>query len=351
METFQFDVEETDIFVYIGNIDRDGYSALSNEIANLQNRKPKALICMTTFGGNPDAGYRIGRCLQHYYPKQVAFFVPSVCKSSGTLSAIAANSLIIGNQGELGPLDIQLRKTDEIGEQSSGLDIFKAIHFLEDRVSKQFIQYLGDIRYGSGVSTRLSADIAAKLVQSVIEPIANQIDPFKIGEHQRAIGIAQKYGELLNEMTKSLKKDDSLGMLISGYPSHSFVIDRKEAEKLFSNVFKPCSNLLDTLKDCLPFCLNLNIVGSKQLVCYFPVDENKQREDSQTDTLSEQQNSSTIDNGSPSKEDISYENPETDNSSKQSISDTTDNSSSDTRRSENTTRTESSTRRNKQKRT
>lgn len=269
MEIFNFNEEVVDIFVYIGEINREGYSHLSQKIAELKNRKEKALICMATLGGDPDAGYRIGRCLQHYYPKQVSLFAPSLCKSSGTLTAIAANNLIIGNQGELGPLDIQLRKADEIGEQSSGLDIFKAINFLEDRVVEQFAQYLGAIRFGSGVSTKLSADIAAKLVQSVIEPIASQIDPIKIGEHQRAIGIAQKYGELLNEMTNSLK-ERGLGTLIAGYPSHGFVIDRKEAEKLFNTVSKPCDKLTEILNPILPVCFEFRRLGNKPFVTHFP---------------------------------------------------------------------------------
>lgn len=294
MENFNFNEETTDIFVYIGEISREGYSHLSQKIAELKNRKEKALICMATLGGDPDAGYRIGRCLQHYYPEQVSLFAPSLCKSSGTLTAIAANNLIIGNQGELGPLDIQLRKADEIGEQSSGLDIFKAINFLEDRVVEQFAQYLGAIRFGSGVSTKLSADIAAKLVQSVIEPIASQIDPIKIGEHQRAIGIAQKYGELLNEMTKSLK-DRGLGTLIAGYPSHSFVIDRKEAEKLFNTVFKPCDKLISVLNPILPVCFELRRLGNKPVVIHFPPvkeeaeHKTKKVSKNETSTISEQQ--------------------------------------------------------------
>lgn len=346
METFQFNADETDVFFYIGSIDRDGYSKLSNEIANLPNRKHKALICMTTFGGDPDAGYRIGRCLQHYYPKQVAFFIPSLCKSSGTLAAIAANSLIIGNQGELGPLDIQLRKTDEIGEQSSGLDIFKAIDFLEDRASKQFVQYLRDIRFGSGVSTRLSADIAAKLVESIIQPIASQIDPFKIGEHQRAVGIAQKYGELLNEMTKSLK-EDSLGMLISGYPSHSFVIDRKEAEKLFNNVFKPCNRLTDFLKEFLPYCFHFNIIGSKQFISYISLDENG--ENSPVNSSSKETNFEPTGDDSIQTEEIPHEDSATDSASEQPNSDTSDSNSSDTGKSKSSTRTKSSKGRVQQK--
>lgn len=338
------------MFIYIGSIDRNGYSELSKKIAALTTRKSKALMCIATLGGDPNAGYRIGRCLQHYYPNQVAFFIPSLCKSSGTLAAIAANSLIIGNQGELGPLDIQLRKTDEIGERSSGLDIFKAINFLEDRASKQFIKYLNDIKFSSWVSTRLSADISAQLVQAIIEPIANQIDPFKIGEHQRAIDIAQKYGELLNEMTKSLKEDDSLGMLISGYPSHSFVIDRKEAEKLFSNVFKPCDNLLNLLQQYVSACLNLDFVSSEQqYVEYISLNENQEQQERPQASLSKQKNSDIADNNLPTEEGISYENSETDIQPKQSSPDTTDNSPSDTGRSKSSTGVKSPERRGKQK--
>lgn len=263
MEPFVFNPQEADVFVYIGEINRQGYAKFSQEMEMLLqggSKKNKVLLCLATFGGDPDAGYRIGRCLQHFYEKQVTLFAPGICKSSGTLTAIAANNLIIGNEGELGPLDIQLRKVEEMGELSSGLDIFKAVNFLENRVIDEFVMYLTSIRYGSGISTRLSADIAAKLVDAVIKPISSQIDPIKIGEHQRAIGIAQKYGELLNEMTDILQKD-ALATLISGYPSHGFVIDRKEAAKLFKNVFKPCANLLEYLSVIIPLCTSSPLLG------------------------------------------------------------------------------------------
>lgn len=282
MDLFQFEEDGTDLFVYIGEINRQGYATPSEGIANIhKNRKSNALLCLATFGGDPDAGYRIGRCLQHYYEGKVSVFVPSLCKSSGTLTAIAANHLIIGNQGELGPLDIQLRKTDEIGEQSSGLDIFKAVSFLENRVMDQFSQYLQTIRFGTGVSTRLSADIAAKLVQSIIQPIASQIDPIKIGEHQRAVGIAQKYGGLLNEMTKALKSD-ALHTLIAGYPSHKFVIDRKEAKKLFNKVYKPCDKLCQLFS--FPELHDFNLLGQRQPIVFRHQPEGNTQKDAENES-------------------------------------------------------------------
>ena len=247
MQQFDLDVENTNICIYSGDTNRLGYHAISESLLSLADKKDNLLLCLATYGGDPNAAYRIGRCLQHYYPQKVAIYAPSYCKSSGTLLAIAANHLIIGNQGELGPLDIQFQKRDEIFEQSSGLDIFKAVNFLEDRALMELRKYVIDIKAGTGITTKLSAEIATKLADSIIKPIACQIDPIKIGEHQRAIGIAQEYGFRLNEMTHALQPD-ALNRLVGGYPSHGFVIDRKEAAELFVEVFAPCDTMIAIFK-------------------------------------------------------------------------------------------------------
>jgi hypothetical protein len=59
-----------------------------------------------------------------------------------------------------------------------------------------------------------------------------------LGEHQRAIQIGMDYGERLNLKSNSLKSE-ALAKLVSNYPSHSFVIDRKEARELFQSVKSP----------------------------------------------------------------------------------------------------------------
>ena len=234
-------IDDTDVYVYIGDITRAGYNKLSTEIENritANKKREHVILCISTYGGDPDAGYRIGRALQHYYTGNVSVLVPSLCKSAGTLAVISADNLIIGDRGELGPLDIQLRKADEMGESSSTLDIFKAVDQLESRTLSAFRQYLTDIKYGRGISTRLSADIASELVSNLYQPIASQIDPHKIGEHQRAMGIALSHGERLTKKSNNLK-EGSLTKLIVNYPSHGFVIDRSEAKDLFNNVNCP----------------------------------------------------------------------------------------------------------------
>jgi len=226
-----------DVFLYYGGISRDGYCQLSDALEKRENKKEKVCLILVTYGGNPDAGYRIARALRHHY-KEVEILIPDVCKSAGTLLCIGANKLIFGDRGELGPLDIQLSKPDEMFENMSGLDILQALNALEAQVLKSFKNYLVDIRGGCRLKTKIAADIAAKLTDGFIAPISAKIDPVTLGEHQRAMQIAYDYGERLNDSSKSLHTK-ALGKLIASYPSHGFVIDRKEAKTLFKNVSYP----------------------------------------------------------------------------------------------------------------
>ena len=246
--TKEIDLGEYDFYFYIGPISMDGYYRLCSEIEKKQS-KPKVMLCLVTYGGDPDAGFRIGRALQHHYNGNVSIYIPNVCKSAGTLTIISAKQIIMNNQGELGPLDIQLRKDDELGVSNSGLDIFKTLDTLEERVNNEFNKYLRSVRFGQGLNTRMSADIATKLVSSIIKPIAEQIDPMKIGEHQRATDIATEYGLRLNETSNCLKDNTkSLDKLIRSYPSHSFVIDRKEAKTIFSCVKRAQDDIIEKFK-------------------------------------------------------------------------------------------------------
>ena len=233
-------MRDTDVYVYVGDVHRSGHLDITNVIKKRKNEhglQKNVLFCVATYGGDPSAGYRIGRALQHNYD-HITVLVIGPCKSAGTLMAVAGHKLMIGDMGELGPLDIQLKKNDEIGELSSGLVIATAIDEIKECAISTFRSYILDIKYRNQISTKMSADIAAKLTEAIISPMASQIDPIKLGEHQRAMNIALSYGDRLNSHSQNLK-DSSLSKLIAGYPAHGFVIDRKEARELFNNVESP----------------------------------------------------------------------------------------------------------------
>lgn len=228
---------DTDIFVFNGHVNPETSKMFRKKVNEKRARKSNVLLVLTTFGGVPDDGYRMARTLQSKYNK-FTIYVPSFCKSTGTLIALGASEIIIGECGELGPLDMQLRKADELWETSSGLNLTSALSQLDARVSESFSKHFFEMKQRFLFSTKTASEIATRLSESIYKGIADQIDPIQLGETNRSLLIARQYGESLNNKSTNLK-EDALARLIAGYQSHGYVIDLQEAETLFKNVRSP----------------------------------------------------------------------------------------------------------------
>lgn len=237
---------QTDIITYAGPVSVQGYDALCQALENRPVKAHHALLVLGTPGGDPHAGFRIARALQHAYGSFDAL-VPRYCKSAGTLIVIGAQKLYLDDMSELGPLDVQVKKGDELVGLNSGLDIIQAVNYLQNQTMFAFSQYLLELTQTAGLSTKVASDIASKLTSGLFEPIAGQIDPMRLAEMQRAMDIAFEYGRRLTEKSGNLRAN-GLGDLVVKYPSHGFVIDRKEAKRLFIEVHRPVGLLAQISK-------------------------------------------------------------------------------------------------------
>lgn len=194
---------DRDIIIVSRGISRELHADLTKRIAE-QQRHVNCTLFLTTRGGDPDGGYRFARCLRHHY-KHVRLVVPSLCKSAGTLVAIAADELAIGDQGELGPLDIQVHKGSEMMERSSGLDIVQAMQSIRQHTQDAYRKALIEFRRGARLSTKLAGEFAASIAVGIAAPLYAQIDPIRLGEMQRAMKIARDYGARLDGYTRGLR--------------------------------------------------------------------------------------------------------------------------------------------------
>lgn len=225
---------DADILMYNGPIERPRDRRM---IKLLQKRpapiRPNLLMILVTNGGDPDAAYRIARCVQNRYQK-FTVCISGVCKSAGSLLLLGANELAFSGPGEIGPLDIQLAKKDELWESESGLTVMTALTAIYENAQDAFDHFLLSLTASSGgrITVRTASEIAAKLTQALYSPISDQIDPIHMGEVKRSMAIAKEYGIRLLK-NSNICTEETLDKLISGYPSHSFVIDREEAATLF----------------------------------------------------------------------------------------------------------------------
>ena len=229
---------DADVIAFSGDIGLRLDQDLINQVESYRCR-PNVFLLLTTNGGSADSAYRIARCLQQgYRDGKVILFVDTYCKSAGTLIALGAHEIIMSDLAELGPLDVQISKSDELAEMTSGLTPVQALSVLRTETFETFENHFLELRFRSGgqITTKTALDIAARMTIGLFEKIYEQLDPMRLGEYQRAMLIAHEYGTRI--ATNNLK-EDSLNRLIASYPSHGFIIDRAEAAELFHRVRPP----------------------------------------------------------------------------------------------------------------
>ncbi|MCY4461865.1 MAG: hypothetical protein OXC26_15925 [Albidovulum sp.] len=229
------DGAELDVFLYNGEI-RQGEDFQFIKFIDDEINSDTLLLILVTPGGSPDAAYKIGKYLQSRY-SDITIYIPGFCKSAGTLLAISANKLMFSPYGELGPLDVQMAKTDDLAGLESGLNISEAFLTLEIRAKSAFHSLIQEIVGNSGgiVSFQTASHSATEILGSLYGPVFAKIDPEEVGSRARAMRIGEDYGMRLNKKFGNLNPKALLA-LSQTYSSHGFVIDREEAGVLFNRV-------------------------------------------------------------------------------------------------------------------
>jgi hypothetical protein len=227
---------QTDILLYSGELARpgDGHLALGRPD---RPRGATCLLVLRTLGGSADAAYRLARALVRHY-RRLIVYVDDYCKGAGMLLALAAHELVISDFGELGPLDLASPHPVTPGRGESGLALIQGLQALREQAETTFEQYLTRFRSrrGLAMSTRSAIEQASALSVGLMREVFSQIDPFQVAEAERARRMATLYTERLG--TGHLK-EGALERLLTGYPSHDFVIDREEADDLLRTVRAP----------------------------------------------------------------------------------------------------------------
>lgn len=235
-----------DIYLYNGPIRDEGFVKVLDAVGK-NKVSDTAILLITTYGGDAHAAYRIARWFQAYYENFI-LFPTGVCASAGTLLAIGATKLYMSPFSELGPLDVQLFKRNELGKRTSGLVTKAALERLQ-AAAFEFWDHLMlhiKVRSHGNVSFEKCAEIASSVCGRAFTQVYRQIDLDILGEDYRDMQVAQEYGKRL--AARGLNIDEaSIERLVNDYPSHDFVIDFDEAADLFDDVELPPSDILKVM--------------------------------------------------------------------------------------------------------
>ncbi len=189
-------------------------------------------ILLHTPGGVADIAYQVMRFFRRHC-KTLNIIVPLQAKSAGTLMCLGADSIYMGEFGELGPIDVQIQNPIEKGSKSiSPLDEFKSAEFLRDYAVEILDIFTLLIIRRSGMSLKEALHESLHFTTEIMRPLYEQLDPLEIGEYKRALAIGEEYGDRLLAMTKNPHRKAISQALLSKFPSHGFVIDRVEARAM-----------------------------------------------------------------------------------------------------------------------
>ncbi len=173
------------------------------------------------------------------------------------------------------------------GERTSSLITTEAFEPLRKQALETFCGVFDHLRHdiNFGLSSKFAAEIANNLTIGLLAQVYAQIDPLRVAELDRVLKIGAGYAERL---AHGNLYDGAIGMLLAGYPSHSFVIDKEEAKSLLFKIVETPIDALSKLGDL--FCkLDENGLGPCFPLKVLKSGDNNDSEDNAGDSCCQKQ--------------------------------------------------------------
>ena len=227
-------------------------------------RNQKIALMIDSPGGDPGAAYRLATFLRRRCGGFVAV-VPRWAKSAATLLALGADEIILGDYGELGPLDMQL--PDSQSETlASALNEVQALYRLYDFAMGAFDETMFRLRDRSQLTTKELMPLAISFAMGMTRPLLKDLDTVHYTYVSRELKLAHEYAiRLLRNNYAADEASEIARHLVEDYYDHGFVIDADEAVSIGLRTVKQPSaeqgRILDNLATNLD---NLTFIGRVQ---------------------------------------------------------------------------------------
>ncbi len=191
-------------------------------------------------GGDPDFAFKTALLLKSCCSK-MKVYIPYEAKSAATLLCLIANEIVMGTRSELGPLDMQLPDPRNSTQKISALCGYRALEAVANFLHDELDVTVQQLMKRAGTNVLESLTHAMQLITPMTRPLFEQVNPLDLGNFSNALDVNKKYAKEL--LIRSGVPADQAGniakTLVTDYPSHSFVIDFHEAERIGLRVREP----------------------------------------------------------------------------------------------------------------
>jgi hypothetical protein len=192
--------------------------------------RPRLALLIDSYGGYAEPAYRLSNLLKRRCGGFTAV-VPRIATSAATLFCLGADSILLGEEAELGPLDTQFFDSDVEEDWVSALDEVQAVEALEQSATEAAFKVMVYLAERTGKSFNVLMAPALHFAAEITKPLFDKIDAVRYTRQSRMLQEAQDYAERLlrgkfsESQAKAIARD-----LVRNYPTHGFVIDREEAQ-------------------------------------------------------------------------------------------------------------------------
>ena len=252
------------VLVLNADIGHDSFTKVVSALDNIGAQKALSLI-LNSDGGSIDDAFRIAKAVRANC-EYLEVIVPDRAKSAATLISLAADKILFGRFGELGPLDPQVSDPASNAIQRSPLEIVKGLEFLRNYYVGTFevmVRSVVRLRRSRRDMT-LSLDSVADLLSPIADPLYRLVNYRELGEAARDLAIGEEYAKETMRRWSPLNEDQAntaVDILVWAYPDHGYIIDIDEARDIGLSNVEPLDLELESL------CYGV-ISSGESFVCY-----------------------------------------------------------------------------------
>jgi hypothetical protein len=216
-------------------------------------RGQKIALLIDSRGGSARSAYEIATLFRRHCGGFTAL-VPRMAKSAATLLALGADEIILGEYGELGPLDVQILDPER-EERISGLDEIHSLERLNAFAMTALDRTMFLFARRTGMKAKTLLPHVTRFVADLTGPLFGHIDVVHYTQMSRALKEGEEYAQRLLRHRHSPEEATSIArQLVENYPEHGFIIDQDEAREVGLRVKNPTDDqmrIMDEIADQL----------------------------------------------------------------------------------------------------
>lgn len=234
-------MDRLNLILFIGNsemIDRE----LATRVIELLDDKASQPADQTVIdiwidsaGGDAHAAFKIYRELRSRC-RELRAVVPDYAKSAATLLAIGCDIVFASASADFGPLDVQVEHPDRENRVVSALAGANALEHLANLGVDLMLTMGQKIVYATNLP---KAEVVKNLLvysSDILKPVLSKLDPQLIHEAAEQLRVTRQYAEIMLRSKRSPMDERQAKSvakaLVTQYPTHGFVIDLHELQRL-----------------------------------------------------------------------------------------------------------------------